>query len=349
MRKSFALSATSGRVSRLFLRFAPRNSRRWNGKAEIMALWKKLQRLLHHKVQKELSQVEDPDTLLLQAQEEMRTAAARNRERAVYAITQKNSLEAMVGDLRRTLDHLGEEAEIADRLGDSVKASHLREEAARHFHSLRESEAMLQAAIEVSEQVKTAIRCEEERIRQKSAEALALRSQWHVLKIEQTLVRLMAEQSAGIRTPMSEGEVASRREKVEAQANEAMLFREQLAWMVKTATEQVETLKSKANSARDANDETLERALVRLMEQHEATLESAQVALAKADVVAERAQALLHEETAWQSLQGALVREGLKEPAATRKSSDPDRKVAGMLVLALLILMALVLVFWMLR
>lgn len=313
-----------------------------------MSLWKRLQRLLNRKVQQELNQVEDPGVLLQQAQEELRASATRNQERAVQAVTQKNNLEQLVADLRRTVEKLDAKADAAARQGDRSAAERLRREAACFADSLTESEGMLQAAMEVAERVKNAIRCEEEKIRQKTAEALALRSQWHVLKIEQTLVRLLAEQSAGTRMPLSEGEVASRREKVEAQASEALMFREQLAWMVRTATEQVEMLRDKANKARDAHDEKLERALIRLMEQHEATLEAAQVALNKADAVVERGQALLQEESAWQGLQGTLVREGLME-APDPPRSAPDRKIAGLLTLALLILLVLIAMIWLMR
>ena len=314
-----------------------------------MSIWKRLQRLVHQRISNELSQVEDPEQLLQQAQDEMHLNLVRNRERAVQAITQKNLLEQMVMDLQKQVSKLCAEAEEAERRGDAVKAAHLQHEISNYSQTLIATESQWESAKETAEQVKSAIQGEQERIRQKTAEALALKSQWQALRIEQALVRLMTEQSVGLRPPLSDDEMMSRRERTEAQVAEALEAREQLIQMVATATEQVEMLRQKAEQARAGGDERLERAFVRLMEQHEATLEAAQVSLQKADAIAERAQALLQEEAAWQSMRGVLVREGLMRTQQKDNSATADRRAASLLVVALLLLLVLAALIWLLK
>jgi len=65
-----------------------------------------------------LDKIEDPELLLQQAQEEMRAMHAKNRERAVQAITQKNNLQQMVNDTQKTVDNLQAKAELALKRGD---------------------------------------------------------------------------------------------------------------------------------------------------------------------------------------------------------------------------------------
>ena len=315
-----------------------------------MAIWKRLQQLLQQQAQRELSRVEDPERLLEQAQEEMRASMVRNRERAVEAITAKNHLEILVCDLKKGIEELSDAAAAAERSGDWRQVELLREERRGLEESLSVAEPQWQRTIQIAEQLKSVILGEEERLRQKTAEALALRAQWKVLKIEQSLIRLMTEQSAEIRAPMTGGEVASRREVAEAQAQEAVESHAALAQMAANAAEQVEMLREKAAKARENNEETLERAFIRLMEQHEATLEAIQTALAKAETISARAQSLLHEESAWQSLRGTLVQQGLmEEPESELRVNRLDRRTATLLTIALLILLVLTALIWLLQ
>jgi len=131
-----------------------------------------------------LDQVENPELLLQQAQEEMRAVHAKNRERAVQAITQKNNLQQMVNDLQKTVDNLQAKAELALKRGDRDLALNLLKEKQSYEQSLTMTRTQLEQAIETAEQVKVAIKREEERIRQKTAEALALKAQWKNSQIQ---------------------------------------------------------------------------------------------------------------------------------------------------------------------
>ena len=131
-----------------------------------------------------LDKMENPDILLEQAQREMQEVHARNRERAVQAITQKNNLQQMVDDLQKKTTTLQAKAELALKRGDRDLALQLLKEKESYQTSLTTTQASLEQAIETSEQVKVAIKREEERIRQKTAEALAMKAQWKNAQIQ---------------------------------------------------------------------------------------------------------------------------------------------------------------------
>lgn len=128
--------------------------------------------------------VENPELLLQQAQEEMRAVHAKNRERAVQAITMKNNLQQSVNEQQKTVDNLQAKAESALKRGDRDLALNLLKEKQSYEQSLAMTRTQLEQAIETSEQVKMAIKREEERIRQKTAEALALKAQWKNSQIQ---------------------------------------------------------------------------------------------------------------------------------------------------------------------
>jgi phage shock protein A len=134
-----------------------------------------------------MDQLEDPEILLSQAQQEMREAQIKNRQRAVEAITQKNQLQALVDQTQKTVDNLGAKAEIALKNGDRDLARQLLIEKQQYETTLTTTKESLQAALDTTEAVKGAMRKEEERIRTKTAEALALKAQWKQSQIEISL------------------------------------------------------------------------------------------------------------------------------------------------------------------
>ena len=138
-----------------------------------------------------LDKFEDPEVLLSQAQREMQEMHARNRERAVQAITQKNNLQQMVDDTQKRVDNLQAKAELALKRGDRDLALQLLKERQQYETTLDATQASLAQAIETSEAVKNAIRREEERIRQKTAEALALKAQWKNSQIQIAMNRAL--------------------------------------------------------------------------------------------------------------------------------------------------------------
>ena len=134
-----------------------------------------------------LDQMEDPEILLQQAQQEMRENQAKNRERAVQAITQKNNLQAELDKTQKIVDNLQAKAELALKNGDRDLARQLLVEKGQYETTLTTIQQSLQSALETTEAIKVAVRREEERIRAKTAQAMAMKTQWKQSQIEISL------------------------------------------------------------------------------------------------------------------------------------------------------------------
>ena len=130
---------------------------------------------------------EDPDVLLKQAQDEMQQAHARNREQAVQALTQKNNLQAEVDRTVKDVANYQAKAEIALKNGDRELALQLLREKQAREQNLTSLKDSLANAVQMTEQIKTALQREEERIRSKTAEAMALKTQWKQAQIEKSI------------------------------------------------------------------------------------------------------------------------------------------------------------------
>ena len=116
------------------------------------------------------------DARLAQAQREMEQMHAR--ERAVQTITQRNHLQDMMRATQRRISVLEGCADLAEATGDMDEARRLRREKADYEEALARTRASLQKAADTVEEVKQAIRDEEERIRRKTADALLAREAW---------------------------------------------------------------------------------------------------------------------------------------------------------------------------
>lgn len=131
-----------------------------------------------------LDQWEDPEVIINEAVREMRENQIRNRELAVQAITQKNNLQAEVEKEERLIADLEKKAQTALLGGNRELAKQFLREKLQHEQTLTDMRASLAQAIEAAEKVKTAIKLEEDRIRQKTAQALALKAKMKQAQIE---------------------------------------------------------------------------------------------------------------------------------------------------------------------
>lgn len=146
----------------------------------LARLWRYLVAWVTGKVE----QLEDPEVLLDQARREMQETLARNRERAIQAITQKNILQAEVEKLERTVRDLERKAELALQHGKRDLALQLIREKKAQEGALESMRASLQQAIETVESIKLAIRRQEEEVRVKTAQALAMKARWKQAQIQ---------------------------------------------------------------------------------------------------------------------------------------------------------------------
>jgi phage shock protein A len=136
---------------------------------------------------KQTRDLSDPETLLQLAQQEMREAQAKNREHAVKTITQKNLLQAEYDKLQKMMLNLEAKEALFQQRGDEEQAHVF----AAEREQMKASEASLltsiQKATETAEAVKANIRREEERIRTKTTQAMALKTAWRQTRIERDL------------------------------------------------------------------------------------------------------------------------------------------------------------------
>ena len=131
-----------------------------------------------------VEQLEDPEVLLDQARREMQQTLARNRERAIQAITQKNMLQAEVEKLERVVRDLERKAELALQQGKRDLALQIVREKKAQESALETMRASLQQATETVEAIKLAIRRQEEEVRVKTAQALAMKARWKQAQIQ---------------------------------------------------------------------------------------------------------------------------------------------------------------------
>ena len=135
-------------------------------------------------LQGKLDQWEDPEIILNESMRQMKENQVKNRELAVQAITAKNNLQAEVDRLERTSAELERKATMLLGAGNRDGAKELLKQKAINDQTLVSMRTNLMSANEASEKVKTAIRQEEERFRQRTAEALALKANMKTAQIQ---------------------------------------------------------------------------------------------------------------------------------------------------------------------
>jgi phage shock protein A len=284
---------------------------------------------------------EDPEALLARAQQEMQELHARNRDRAVRAITQKNNLQQLVDDTQKRVAALQQKAELAESSGDSETAAKLRSEAEAFLQTLEQTRDSLTQAIAAAETVKESIRHEEQRIRLKTSQAMALRTQWKALQLQQELVRaarIAREQTADGTFP---------RERGHSLLVQALRQRDELAELTDRIRNEVEALREKVVLAREAGNEEAERALLREMEQAEAALVTMRDALNQAVEVTSRAGEFLNGDPHATSL--AYLESVGEEPSVVWQERDDPRTYAILIGFALLLAaLTMALLWWLL-
>lgn len=170
-----------------------------------------------------VEQLEDPEVLLDQARREMQQTLARNRERAIQAITQKNMLQAEVEKLERTVRDLERKAELALQQGKRDLALQIVREKKAQEGALETMRASLQQANETVESIKLAIRRQEEEVRVKTAQALAMKARWKQAQIQTAINKALEGISVeNIESSWASAEQRIQRAEAEASARQEM-------------------------------------------------------------------------------------------------------------------------------
>ncbi|MCX6360946.1 MAG: PspA/IM30 family protein [Armatimonadetes bacterium] len=147
-------------------------------------MFKRLFRYLRALILGKLDELEDPQIILDDAVREMKESQAKNRERAVQAITAKNNLLDLVTKEERLCQNLEAKAGLALQQGNKELARGLLREKGAHDKALEQLRVSLKQAEETAQAVKVAIQRDEERVRQKTAEALALKANMKQAEIQ---------------------------------------------------------------------------------------------------------------------------------------------------------------------
>lgn len=187
------------------------------------------------------------ELLLQQAQQQLRDAQAKNRERAVQAITQKNNLQALADQTEKRISRLTERLQAPDAVLQARQS--VLEQRQRHQEAFAEMQGPLASAITTVEAVKTAMRREEERIRAMTAEAVALKAQERQAQIEIAI----AKGNLALTTSLATDVFVQAREKI----RQTKAQRDLINQIVQT----VETLDAAAQEADAAGNKPLHRKL----------------------------------------------------------------------------------------
>lgn len=261
----------------------------------LRVLWKRLLRLLARawdRLRGRRDDEDDPDALLQRAQRQMQELHAHNRERAVEAITQKNNLAQMVEDTEQRVKRLKAEAGEAESGGDPEEASRVRAEAHRYEETLAFTRQMLVQAEETVAAVKEAVQREEERIRRKSAEAMALRAECQLKllthRVEQAHApqRERDDEASAFETFLlpPRARVVRHAQTLErfARAVDARNWLQQLA---NDTQKRVDNLQAKADLAAGRGDEALQNALLAERTHHLVLLPGLLASAARAETI----------------------------------------------------------------
>lgn len=138
-----------------------------------------------------MDQLEDPEVMLDQAKRDMQQALVANREKAVQAITQKNRLQQLLDETEKKAAQLESQAAMALRQGNRELAKQFLREKANSDATLTTLRGTLQQAVETVENVKLAIKRQEEEVRKKTAEALAMKAQWKQAQIQDSITKAL--------------------------------------------------------------------------------------------------------------------------------------------------------------
>jgi phage shock protein A len=165
-----------------------------------------------------MDKVEDPEMMLDQARRDMQGALVANREKAVQAITQKNRLQTMLDEAVKKSAQLENQASMALRQGNRELAKQFLREKATNDTTIQTLQTTLAQAVETVEQVKIAIKRQEEEVRKKTAEALTLKAQWKQNQIQDSIGKALEGLTF---ENQYEGSFAAAREKIQNKQAEA--------------------------------------------------------------------------------------------------------------------------------
>lgn len=152
-----------------------------------MRFWNWLKALFNRGMDK----LEDPEVMLDQARRDMEQALTGNREKAVQAISQRNRLQMMMDEANKKSAQLEAQATMALKQNNREMALVFMREKSNNDTVVLQLQESLNTATQTVEQVKVAIKHQEEEVRKKTAEALAMKAQWKNAQIQNSIAKAL--------------------------------------------------------------------------------------------------------------------------------------------------------------
>lgn len=193
-----------------------------------------------------MDKIEDPDIMLDQAKRDMQTALVANREKAVQAISQRNRLQMMLDETTTKSTQLENQATMALQQNKRDLALQFMREKANNDSVIAQLQESLNSATATVEQVKVAIKHQEEEVRKKTAEALAMKAQWKNAQIQNSIAKALEGLTFENQYESSFGAAA---ERIKSATSEASARNEMMAGSLAGKTMELQ------DSAMDANAE----------------------------------------------------------------------------------------------
>jgi phage shock protein A len=138
-----------------------------------------------------MDRLEDPEMMLEQARRDMQEGLVANRERAVQAITQKNRLQQLLEEQKKKSAQMESQAAMALKQGNRELARQFMREKANSDSTIASLEQSYTQAAQTVDAVKLAIKRQEEEVRKKTAEALAMKAQWKQAQIQNSISKAL--------------------------------------------------------------------------------------------------------------------------------------------------------------
>ena len=205
---------------------------------------------------KQMDALEDPEIMLDQAKRDMQQALISNREKAVQAIAQKNRLQGMLDEAVRKSAQLELQATTALKQGNRDLAKDFLREKATNDTTIETLRTTAATAQETVDNVKTAIKRQEDDVRRKTAEALAMKAKWKQAQIQSSISKALE----GLTFENEyEGSFAAARDRIKDKQAEASARQEMMSGSVQGKMMAMEDLA--ADSAAEAELAALEQKL----------------------------------------------------------------------------------------
>lgn len=173
-----------------------------------------------------MDKVEDPDIMLDQARRDMQQALVGNREKAVQAITQKNKLSSMLEDAKKKSATLESQATTALKQGNREMATVFMREKMNNDALITQLQGSYDQAAATVEQVKVGIKRQEEEVRKRTAEALALKAQWKNAQIQSSISKAL--EGLNFETEFDSGSFGAAKDRIATAQGEAAARQEML-------------------------------------------------------------------------------------------------------------------------